>query len=71
MIVIEDFKIKGEFITLSQFLKEISLIGSGGQAKWFLQDNEVLVNGQPETRRGRKLHVGDQLEVADLAYKFV
>ena len=40
-------------ITLGQFLKTEGIIESGGQAKWFLQDFEVLINGQRETRRGK------------------
>ena len=39
---IKDFSIKGDYITLSQFLKEESIISSGGQAKWYLKENPVL-----------------------------
>lgn len=67
---IKNFIIKGEYITLSQFLKEESIISSGGQAKWYLQDNPVLLNGQDETRRGKKLHVGDKLQVDSVQYEF-
>ncbi len=47
-----------EYITFGQFLKEINVIGSGGQAKWYLADNSVFVDGELENRRGRKLYVG-------------
>ncbi|KRL89364.1 S4 domain-containing protein YaaA [Lactobacillus kalixensis] len=67
---IKDFAIKGEYITLSQFLKEESIISSGGQAKWYLQENPVILNGESENRRGKKLHVGDKLEVAGVQYEF-
>ncbi|MBU3828196.1 MAG: S4 domain-containing protein YaaA [Candidatus Lactobacillus pullistercoris] len=67
---IKDFSIKGDYITLSQFLKEESIISSGGQAKWYLKENPVLLNGQSEDRRGKKLHVGDELVVDDVHYKF-
>lgn len=70
MSTIKDFAIKGDYITLSQFLKEESIISSGGQAKWYLQDNPVILNGETETRRGKKLHVGDKLEVAGTEYEF-
>lgn len=70
MSTIKDFAIKGDYITLSQFLKEESIISSGGQAKWYLQDNLVILNGETETRRGKKLHVGDKLEVAGTEYEF-
>ena len=43
-------------MTLGQMLKEATVIGSGGQAKWYLAENTVLVDGEPENRRGRKLY---------------
>lgn len=67
---IKNFAIKGDYITLSQFLKEESIISSGGQAKWYLKDHPVILNGQSEDRRGKKLHVGDVLQVADEQYEF-
>lgn len=55
--------ISTEYITLGQFLKLADCISTGGEAKFFLQENQVLVNGEPDNRRGRKLVVGDQVEV--------
>lgn len=49
-------------IKLDQFLKLQGLVGTGGQAKLLIQDGEVLVNGEVETRRGRKLVTGDRVE---------
>ena len=40
-------------------------MGSGGEAKVLIQAGEVLVNGEVETRRGRKLVAGDVVEVGD------
>ena len=54
-----------EGTTLGQALKVASLVGSGGEAKILIQAGEVLVNGEVETRRGRKLHQGDVVEVGD------
>ena len=51
--------------TLGQALKVASLVGSGGEAKVVIQTGEVLVNGEVETRRGRKLEEGDLVEVGD------
>ena len=51
--------------TLGQALKVASLVGSGGEAKVLIQAGEVLVNGEVETRRGRRLEAGDVIEVAD------
>ena len=52
-------------ITLGQALKASDLVGSGGEAKVRIQAGEVLVNGEVETRRGRKLVAGDVVEVGD------
>lgn len=58
--------IDGPFITLGQMLKEEAIIPSGGAAKWFLQENEVLINGEIDQRRGRKLYPQDQIQVPDV-----
>jgi len=50
-----------EFIRLDQFLKWTGVVSTGSQAKLLILAGEVEVNGQPETRRGRKLVVGDQV----------
>ena len=50
-------------MSLGQALKAADLVGSGGEAKLLIQDGAVLVNGEPETRRGRKLRTGDIVEV--------
>jgi ribosome-associated protein len=52
-------------ITLGQALKVASVVGSGGEAKVLIQSGEVLVNGEAETRRGRRLWRGDVVEVWD------
>ncbi len=52
-------------ITLGQALKASDLVGSGGEAKVLIQAGEVLVNGEVETRRGRKVAPGDVVEVGD------
>ncbi len=52
-------------ITLGQALKASDLVGSGGEAKVLIQARKVLVNGEVETRRGRKLAPGDVVEVGD------
>ncbi|KRM94323.1 hypothetical protein FC56_GL001276 [Lentilactobacillus senioris DSM 24302 = JCM 17472] len=55
--------VSGEYITLGQLLKEESIISSGGQAKWYLKENAVSVNDEPDDRRGRKLYDGDNVDV--------
>lgn len=51
--------------TLGQALKIWGIAGTGGEAKVLIQFGEVLVNGEVETRRGRKLQEGDVVEVGD------
>ena len=57
--------IETEFITLGQFLKVADIINTGGMAKWFLSEYEILVNGEVDQRRGRKLRSGDKIEVQE------
>lgn len=57
-------EIEGAFITLGQLLKRLDVIQSGGQAKYFLMETEVRVNGEKEVRRGRKIVPGDRVEIA-------
>ena len=52
-----------EFITLQSLLKITDIISTGGMVKAYLAENEVLVNGELEDRRGRKLYPGDKVEV--------
>lgn len=52
-------------ITLGQALKAANVVGTGGEAKVLIQYGEVLINGEVETRRGRKLEPGDVVEVGD------
>ena len=52
-----------EFITLQSLLKITNIISTGGMVKAYLAENEVLVNGELEDRRGRKLYPGDKVEV--------
>ena len=51
-------------IRLDQFLKITGVVATGGQAKLLIQGGEVLVNGEVETRRRRKLVVDDVVDVA-------
>ena len=53
--------IKDEFIKLGQALKLAGLVENGVEAKIVIQNGEVLVNGEPDLRRGKKLVPGDTL----------
>ena len=51
-----------EFIKLGQALKKAGLVSSGVDAKIVIQDGLVKVNGEIDTRRGKKLYPGDTFE---------
>ena len=57
--------ISDEYITLGHFLKNIDVITTGGQAKWYLQEYTVFVDGELENRRGRKLYPNTRVEIPD------
>jgi ribosome-associated protein len=59
-----DVAIRGDMIRLGQLLKLAGVVDSGGELKALLADTDVLVNGEPEDRRGRQLHPGDVVTVA-------
>ena len=65
---ITEIKISSEFITLGQFLKFADIIESGGEAKLFLSQNDVLINNELDVRRGRKLRPGDKVVVLGESY---
>lgn len=54
--------IRDEFIKLGQALKLAGLVSSGVDAKFLIQDGQVKVNGEVDTRRGKKLYPGDNFE---------
>ena len=58
----EIFYLRDEFIKLGQVLKASNLVESGVDAKFVIQDGLVKVNGEVETRRGKKLVAGDTVE---------
>lgn len=58
-------KLTDDFITLGQLLKQEGYISTGGQAKYYLHEEQVYVNNEIEQRRGRKLYSGDQIMLPD------
>ena len=55
----ETLILRDEFIKLGQALKAVGFVESGVEAKEVIQEGLVLVNGEIDTRRGRKLYDGD------------
>jgi len=60
---------ESKVIKLDQFLKLMGAVQTGGEAKQRIQAGEVKVNGEEETRRGRKLTSGDQVNIDDRCYR--
>lgn len=58
----ETITLRDEFIKLGQVLKAVGFVESGVEAKEVIQDGLVSVNGETDTRRGRKLYDGDVVE---------
>ncbi|MCM0582434.1 S4 domain-containing protein YaaA [Weissella diestrammenae] len=54
-----ELSIRTPYITLGQLLKISGTIDMGSEAKWYLREYQVLVNQEPDDRRGRKLYPGD------------
>ena len=58
-----EIEIRDEFIKLGQALKLSGIAENGAQAKFMIEEGDVLVNGEEELRRGRKLYDGDIIRV--------
>jgi ribosome-associated protein len=64
-----EIEIRGDTIRLGQLLKLAGVVGSGGDVRDLLASSNVLVNGEPEERRGRQLHDGDTVTLGDLTLR--
>jgi ribosome-associated protein len=68
---VRDVRITTDMIRLGQLLKLAGVIDSTGEAKAFLAERAVLVNGEPEDRRGRQLFPGDEVRAGDELLRIV
>lgn len=66
---IETIKINSEYIRLDDMLKLAGAVETGGQAKLFIQDGQVLVNSEVCTMRGKKMRNGDTAEFNGVTYE--
>ena len=64
----EEFRLHEAYITLTQFLKATAYISSCGQAKFFLLENDIYVNGEIRRERKKKLYPGDTVVVGKTRY---
>jgi len=71
VIYLLEIKIDTEFIKLDQFLKFTGLVNTGGEAKNIIMEGRVMVNGEVERARGKKLRVDDIVELDGRKYKIV
>jgi ribosome-associated protein len=69
--VTREIQIRGGMIRLGALLKVAGVIDAGGEARPFLAENPVLVNGEPEQRRGRQLRPGDEVQFGDELLRLV
>ena len=67
----EQIKLSEEYIKLGQALKAAGLVSSGVEAKIVIQDGLVSVDGEIDTRRGKKLYSGEVIEFDGQAVKIV
>lgn len=61
----EKIRIHTDTIKLDQFLKYCGIAASGSDAKAMIKEEKILVNGEVETRRGRKLKKGDVVSIGN------
>ncbi len=66
-----EIKIDTEFIKLDSFLKFTGAATLGSEAKFYIQNGDVKVNGEVEIRRGRKLYKSDRIEFQEEEYIIV
>ena len=66
-----DFKLRGDYITLGQLLKAENLVEDGAMAKEVIKEGLAKVNGEVDTRRGKKLYPGDVVEFEGNEIKIV
>ena len=65
---VEDIPIHTEFIKLQDALKYANIVYSGGEAKTLILEEQVLVNGEVCTMRGKKLRPGDKFTFMGQTY---
>ena len=61
-----DFELRGEFVELNQLLKLVGVCDSGGAGKALVASGEVMVDGETELRKTRKVHAGSVVEIGDV-----
>jgi ribosome-associated protein len=68
---VKEVKINTDIIKLDAFLKWAGIASLGSEAKFYIQEGDVKLNGNVETQRGKKLTKGDVIEFKGESYKIV
>ncbi|MBK1810834.1 S4 domain-containing protein YaaA [Clostridium sp. YIM B02505] len=66
-----EIKINTEFIKLDAFLKWCGAASTGAEAKIYVQEGDVLVNGEVCIQRGKKLKINDVVTFDNEDYKII
>lgn len=66
-----EFELKTEYIELIKLLKLMNIASSGAEAKIFVEEGEVQLNGNPESRKRAKLRKGDVVTIFDEEIKII
>lgn len=67
----KEIKINTDIIKLDSFLKWCGAVSQGSDAKIYIRDEKVILNGEVETQRGKKLKNGDVIEFNGESYKII
>ncbi len=71
-MITKTFELNGEeHIELIKLLKLLKIAESGGQAKLFVDNGEVLLNDQKEYRKRAKLRTGDMVKIFDFLIRVI
>ncbi len=70
-LVMQEVKIRDEFIKLGQAMKLAGVVGDGAEAKELIRSGLVKVNGEVDDRRGRKLYAGDVFSYDGREFKII
>lgn len=69
--IMKEIEVSTEIIKLDSFLKWCGAVSQGSEAKMFIQNGEVKLNGAVEVQRGKKLRKGDVIEFDGESYKII
>lgn len=67
----KEISINSDLIKLDSFLKWAGIVNMGSEAKLYIQEGKVKLNGKIETQRGKKLTKGDIIEFQGQNYKII